>query len=177
MQDDIFEVTVPDSELEAPAFEPMPAGAYVTTLQPGASLASNQTGWKGIRLPFSGFRSTNGKGEFTRSLRAQFTYEHATSPRAVEIGRQGIVGAAAAVGLTEPSQTADGKAGQRLTAKSYEELVEQFNAMAGTEVEVYIVAKARMRNGQAVQRNDGTGVVMDNEIRNVRAVSAPKEAA
>lgn len=166
----IFDVSVPDAELEAPAFEPIPTGAYRTTLQAGAELAQNASGWKGIRLPFQGFRDAKTGQEFQRALRAQFTYEH-SNPKAVQIGYQGIIGAAAALGLTEPTIDANGKPSQKLVATSMEELVSQFNQMAGTEVEVYVTVQERKKNGQVVTKQDGKPF-LDNEIKRISAVKA-----
>ncbi len=178
MSDDLFNVSVPDESLEAPAFELMPTGAYRTTLQAGAELVEKD-GWTRVHLPFRGF--VNGKASFPgRNLEARFPVgapEGANDKQrtAARIGQAGVIGAAAALALTEPTTTAEGKPGQKLIATSNDELIAQFNAMAGTEVEVYVVAKARTRNGQVVQRTDGNGAVMDNEIRNVRTIG--KEAA
>ena len=167
MTDDIFSVSVPDTDLEAPAFELLPTGAYRTTLTDGTELVSNNSGWKAIRLPFNGFTAKDGK-TYARSQRAQFTYESKNAD-AQRIGNQAIIGAAAALGLTE-TVTVDGKSAQKLTATSMEQLVEQFKAMAGTDVEVYVKLRPRKKAGQIVQRMDGNGPIMDNEISNVRAV-------
>ena len=166
--DSLFDVSVPNEELQAPAFELLPAAAYATTLQVGTQLVQNDTGWKGIRLPFAGFRNTKTGQEFAgRQLNAQYTYEHANS-QAVEIGTRGIIEAASAFGLTQTVDV-DGKPSQKLTASSMEELVTQFNQVAGSEVEVYVALKERKRAGQVVRKEDGTSV-MDNEVKRVSAL-------
>ncbi len=158
---DIFNLTVPEEELDKrPDGGPMPAGAYKSTLQTGAELVNNDTGWKGLRIPFAGFASTkNGAVTFDREIRAQFTFEHATSTQAVEIGQRNIIGAARAFGLTE-----EVGGGHKLTASSYEELISQLDAVAGTEVEVYVKAKASNR-----LKDDGTPFI-NNEIARVSAL-------
>lgn len=169
MSEDLFTLAVPDDTLEGPSFEPLPTGTYRTTLQPGAELASNDSGWKAVRLPFSGFRDTKSGKESQRNVRAQFTYESPKSAEAVRIGLEMIVGAAHALGLTEPTVTPEGKTAQKLTAANMEELVQQFNQMAGTEVEVYMTAQVRKRHGSPVLKADGTAF-LDNEIKRVSAV-------
>ena len=155
---DIFNLTVPQEELDKPAeYTPMPAGPYKSTLQTGAELVSNDSGWRGLRIPFAGFASTrNGAITFDREIRAQFTFEHATSAQAVEIGQRNIVGAARAFGLTE--EVGDG---HKLTASSYKELISQLDAVAGTEVEVYVKAKRSDR-----LKDDGSPFI-NNEIGRV----------
>ena len=177
MTDDssLFGVPVPDEELAPPPFEVMPTAAYHTTLQAGATLVE-KNGWTRLHLPFMGFTpaKNGGKTFETRKLEARFPVSGPSgdgAQKAVQIGRRNVVSAAAAFGLTEPVALEGGKQGQRLVAQSNEELVEQFNAVAGGRAEVYVVAKERERNGAVVQRNDGTGPVIDNEIRNVRAVA------
>lgn len=166
---DMFSVAVPDEELEAPSFETIPTGAYRSTLQAGTRV-EEKNGWKRFHVPFRGFAPlrSNGKAYEGRVLEARFPIE-GTSAEAVRIGRNAVIGAAAALGLTEPVQLPTGKQGQKLTASSNEELAQHFNAMAGTEVEVYVKAKARERNGKPVKKEDGS-LVMDNEISNVRAL-------
>lgn len=177
MSDNLFDVAVPDAELEAPAFTPVPTGAYITRLfdEPSndrtkIAAVENGKGWKAIRLPFHGFRDTKTGKEYGRTVTAQFTYENANNAKSAQIGYQAIIGAAAALGLTEPSVTADGKPAQKLTASSIDELLEQFRAMVGTEVEVYMTVGPRKKAGQIVQRTDGSGPVMDNEIKRVSAI-------
>ena len=182
MSDDLFTVSVPDDALEAPAFELMPTGAYRSTLQGGARV-DETNGWRRLHLPFRGFASAKLGKEFgAKTLEARFPVEAPAGAaegavKAASIGQQAVIGAAAALGLTESVQAADGKTHQKLVANSYDELVAQFNAMAGTDVEVYVVAKPRMRNNAPVLRQDGTGPVMDNEIRNVRALAATNGGA
>lgn len=166
--ENLFDVVVPDSELEAPAFEPIPTGTYRATLQAGAALAGNDNGWKAIRIPFAGFRDTKSGKEWNRSLNAQLTYENPSSPQSVKIGFDAIIQAAAALGLTEPVTGSDGKPGQKLTAANMDELVSQFNQMAGTEVEVYLTAGPRKRKGVVVLKQDGTPFI-DNEIKRISA--------
>jgi len=166
---DLFDVSVPDSDLAAPGFTPMPTAAYRTTLQAGTQLVQNDRGWKGIRLPFAGFRNDKSNDEFERQLNAQFTYELASSPVSVEIGIKGIIGAAQAFGLTH-SVTTDGKSSQKLTATSYEQLVDQFNQMAGSECEVYVSLQPRKLNGQIVYKEGTTDPVMGNEIKRISAL-------
>jgi len=168
MTDNLFDVTVPDSELEAPAFEPIPTGPYRTTLQAGSGLVENGKGWKAIRIPFLGFRDPKSGKEWQRSLNAQLTYENPNSPKSVQIGFAAIIGAAAALGLTEPTTTADGKPAQKLTAADMDELVSQLNQMAGTEVEVYVTAGPRKRAGVVQLKADGTPF-LDNEIKRISA--------
>lgn len=170
MSDNIFDVAVPDSELETPVFQPVPTGAYRTTLQAGAEIVGNGNGWRAIRIPFQGFRDVKSGKEYARAVRAQFTFE-SSSEQARQIGWRSIVGAAAAFGLTEPTVDAAGKAAQKPTVSTPEELIEQFNQMAGTEVEVYLTAKARMKGGQPVLKQDGQPY-MDNEIKRVSAIKA-----
>ena len=68
------------------------------------------------------------------------------------------MGLAHALGLTSETQTDAGKPALRLTAKSNDEFIEQVNAMAGTEVGVYITAKKSDR-----LKNDGTPFI-NNDI-------------
>lgn len=167
---DLFNVAVPDSDLQAPGFNPMPTAAYRTTLQAGTQLVQNDRGWKGIRLPFAGFTNDKSNESFDRPLNAQFTYELVSSPVSVEIGIKGIIGAAQAFGLTQ-TITADGVSSQKLTATSYEQLVDQFNQMAGSECEVYVSLQPRKRNGQIVYKEGSTtDPVMDNEIKRISAL-------
>ena len=178
MSDNLFDIAVPDAELEAPAFQPIPTGPYTSKLShdPGTprraiELVSNANGWQAIRLPFTGFTGKDGK-TYGRTVAAQFTIKNPNSPKAASIGWQAVVGAAAAFGLTEPTTTPDGKPAQKVTAATPEELVEQFRAMAGTEAEVYLTAGPRMKGGNPVMKQDGSGPFMDNEIKNVRALRA-----
>jgi hypothetical protein len=169
--DELFNVAVPDEELEAPAFEIIPTGAYRSTLQAGTQVAE-KNGWTRFQLPFRGFQA-DGRSFEGRVLTARFPIGAPASPgndKAVSIGRRNVIGAAAALGLTEPIEK-DGKVSQKLVASSNDELAQQFNAMAGTDVEVYVKARARERAGQPVLKADGTPV-MDNEIVNVRAARA-----
>ena len=161
----LFDVAVPEDDLEAPAFEPMPTASYKTTLQDGTEFVENDKGWRGLRVPFAGFTSLkDGKDYANRQLHAQFTVAHKTSDIAVRIGRQGVIGTARAFGLTEETTGENGKKAFKLAATSDDELVEQFATMAGTEVGVYIVAKKGTR-----QKNDGTFFI-DNEIKRVFAL-------
>lgn len=184
MTDDIFSLAVPADDLKAPTHENMPAGLYVTTMQPGASIAENTSGWKGVRLPFAGFegraKGTNGGAPVAtgknfpgKSLNAQFTVELATSPEAVKIGMRGLMGAAQAFGLTEEVEIAgeDGtpKKALKLLASGYPELVQQLNEAAGHQVLVYVALKPRKRNGAPVLNEDQTPV-LDNEIQRVQRV-------
>lgn len=165
-----FEIAVPNDELDRPDFEPMPTGEYFSTLQPGTEKASNDGGWEAIRLPFKGFRAKDGSADFeNRERAAQFTIANPGSPQAVEIGVKGLIAAAQAFGLTEET-TVDGKPAQRLTATNYEELIDQFNSVAGTEVEVYVKVKRRKKNKQVVLKDDGSAV-LDNEIARISALT------
>lgn len=174
-----FDVAVPDSELEGPAFTVMPTGTYRSTLVTGAVIVDNAaTGgsWKALQLPFLGFKDAKSGKEFQRSLNARFTFESAND-QAVKIGMGQIIAAAAAVGLTEPTVTNDGKPAQKLAidtaGKSNEEvvteLIDAFNQVAGTEVEVYLTGGPRIRKGKAVLKADGVTPFMDNEIKRVSA--------
>lgn len=169
---DSFNVAVPVEELNAKPSFLMPAGWYQSTLQAGAELKANDTGWKGIRLPFAGFTSKKDGASFDKERNYQITIEG--SDKAVEIGRKQLVAAAAAFGLTEDTVDANGKPAKRLTATSPEELVEQFNAVAGSPCDVYVTTKKRKRGKEIVMRDDGNGPVMDNEISAVAAFGEGK---
>lgn len=170
MSDSIFDVAVPNESLDKPAFEPLATGGYRATLQPGAELVSNDNGWKAVRLPFANFVDKGGRTH-ARSIRAQFTYESSTSPEAVRIGREGLIGAAAAFGLTTTVQNGDGKPAQKLTAKDYDELVAQFASVAGSEADVYVKVQKRKRAGQVVLKDSGEPV-LDNEVSRISKVAA-----
>lgn len=169
MTDDLFSIAVPNDELTKPAFEVLPVGEYRVTLQPGAELASNDNGWEAIRLPFTNFVDATGKSH-ARNIRASFTTKHATSTEAVRIGKAGLVGAAAAFGLTATVTDASGKPAQKLTATSMDDLVAQFNSVAGSEASVYVKVQKRKRNGAPVVKDDGQPV-LDNEIARVSKVT------
>lgn len=162
----LFDVVVPDEELARPAFEPLPTGVYQTTLM-GAEEVSNADGWHGVRLTFEGFTGAN--REWNRTLRAQFTTAHPTSQQAVQIGYSGLIGAAAAFGLTQPTTTPDGKTGQKLVATSTEELVGQLQQVAGTVVEVYVKTGVRKKQGKIVLKDDGTPWV-DSEVKRISPI-------
>lgn len=162
----LYDVAVPNEALAAPKFEPMPAGPYRTTLQPGTEISANGNGWRAVRLPFKGFEGAGGSFP-NRERDGLYTIE-SSSDEAVRIGREGLIGAAQAFGLTREA-TVDGKTAQRLTATSDEELVAQFNSMAGTEVEVYVVTKERKKAG-VVQRKENGDPIVDNEIRRISAI-------
>ena len=168
MSDELFNVKVPNEDLKPRGFEMMPAGEYRTTLQSGAEVVGNSNGWAAVRLPFSGFTDKTGK-TFQRDRAVQYTTENAGSPQAVEIGQRALIAAATAFGLTEDTTGDDGKPAQKLTASSMDELVAQFNSVAGTEVEVYLTVKKRKKGGQVVLKDDGTPV-LDNEIARVSAI-------
>ncbi len=168
MSTDWTSIEVPEEELEAPTgFEPIPTGAYRTTLQTGSELRSNDRGWVALRTPFLGFVPSKGDGKAfpTLTLNAQFTIENPKSAQAVQIGQQGVLGMAQALGLT----TSEGGV-VRPTWTTNEELVEMVNAMAGTEVEVYIkTAPRKAKPDGSHLKNDGTPWI-DSEIKRVSAV-------
>lgn len=152
----LFEVTVPTETLDArPSGGPMPTGPYRSVLQSGTELAQNDRGWVGIRLPFLGFEGKGGSFP-ERAERAQFTVSNPSSPQSETIGAQQIINAARAVGIAE--QDGDG---WRLTATSPEELVEQFNSVAGTPAGVYVKTKPSQN-----LKDDGTPFI-NNEITRV----------
>lgn len=169
---DSFNIPVPTEELNAKPSFLMPAGWYQSTLQTGAEIKSNDNGWSGIRLPFAGFTSKKDGTTFDKDRNYQITI--AGSDKAVEIGRKQLVAAAAAFGLTEDTVDANGKPAKRLTATSPEELVEQFNSVAGSPCDVYVTTKKRTRGKEVVMRDDGNGPVMDNEISAVAAFGEGK---
>lgn len=162
--DDLFTISVPTEDLEAPkgGGGAMQAGKYRTTLQPGTTIIEGKNGWKALQLPISGFEGLEGSTATlafpNRSIEAKFTIAHDSSADAVRIGRNAVIGAASAFGLTTEVVGDDGKPALKLTATSNEELVEQFNAMAGTVVGVYVTTK----NSKNL-KNDGTPFV-NNEI-------------
>lgn len=166
MSGSLYEVAVPNETLAAPKFEPMPAGPYRSTLQPGTEITSNGNGWRALKLPFKGFEGAG--GSFAQRERAALFTIESSSEDAVRIGREGVIGAAQAFGLTRET-TKDGKPSQALTASSDEELVAQFNSMAGTEVEVYVTVKERKKGG-VVQRKENGDPILDNEIRRISAI-------
>lgn len=172
----LFDMTVPEDELQPQGFEPMPTALYRATLQPGAEIATNDAGWKGIRLPFAGFTDTKTGKHFKQAQRAQFTVEHPNGGQPVEIGQRNVIGAASAFGLAEVSQNGEGAKSYKLAAGSYEELVEQFNAVAGAEALVYVKTGPRRRKNEAgvhelQLKDDGTAWI-DSEIKSVRAVES-----
>jgi hypothetical protein len=169
---DSFNIPVPTEELNAKPSFLMPAGWYQSTLQAGAEIKSNDNGWSGIRLPFAGFVSKKDSTTFEKDRNYQITI--AGSDKAVAIGRKQLVAAAAAFGLTEDTVDDNGKPAKRLTATSPEELVEQFNGVAGSPCDVYVTTKKRTRGKEVVMRDDGNGPVMDNEISAVAAFGEGK---
>jgi hypothetical protein len=168
-----FNVPVPTDELDAKPSFLMPAGWYQTTLQPGAQVVSNDSGWAGIRVPFQGFTSKKDGKVFDKDRNFQVTTAH-SNPETVRIGMQQLVALGAAFGLTEDTTDAAGKPAKRLTAESPEEFVEQLNAVAGSPCDAYVTTKKRTRGKQVVMRDDNTGPVMDNEISRVAAFGAGK---
>jgi len=168
MTEDLYSISVPEEDLAPPSFEPMPSGAYRSTLQGGVELASNDKGWVGIRLPFSGFVSEKNGKSYDRNLRAQFTLAHETSEAAVEIGQRAVVGAAKAFGLVEQTMTDEGKPAFKLTAESNDDLVDQFNSVAGSEAIVYVKTGPRKRGGEVQLKDDGEPWI-DSEITRISA--------
>lgn len=167
-----FNVPVPTEELDRKPDFLMPAGWYETTLQNGAEAVGNDNGWKGIRVPFAGFRSKKDGKVFEKDRRFQVTTAHA-NPETVRIGREQLTAIAVAFGLAEDT-TVNGKPAKRMTANNPEEFVEQLNSVAGSPCDVYITTKKRKRDGKVVLRDDGNGPVMDNEISRVAAAGAGK---
>lgn len=168
MSDSIFDVAVPNEDLTKPAFEVLPVGAYRATLQPGAEKVGNDSGWEAVRLPFANFVDTAGKTH-ARNVRAQFTTKHATNTQTVQIGTAALIGAAAAFGLTQTVDV-EGKPAQKLVAKDMDELVAQFNSVAGSEASVYVKVQKRKRDGKVVTKDNGEPV-LDNEISRVSKVA------
>ena len=179
MSDD-FNVPVPTDELDArPTFEPMPAGWYASTLQGGVQTVDGKkldsTGnptWKGLRAPFEGFTSRDGKVT-ERSRNYQVT-TYSDNAKAKAIGKQQLTQLARAFGLTEDTVDGEGKPAQRMTATSPEELATQLNAVAGSPCDVYIKIVKRKRDGVVVIRDDGKGPVLDNEISAVAPLGQGK---
>lgn len=168
-----FNIPVSVDELDAKPSFLLPAGWYQSTLQPGTEKVSNDSGWEGIRIPFSGFTSKKDGSVSEKDRRFQITTAH-ESEKTVAIGRKQLVSVGVAFGLTEDVTGPDGKAAKRLTAQSPDELVEQLNAVAGSPCDVYITTKKRKRDGKVVMRDDGNGPVMDNEISQVAALGQGK---
>lgn len=168
-----FNVPIPQDELDAKPSFLLDAGWYASVLQPGVEVVDSKTNpdWKGIRVPFSGFTSKKDGKVYEKDRSFQITV--AGSDEAVKIGRKQLTQVAAAFGLTEQT-TVDGKAAQRMTATSPEELASQLNALAGTPCDVYVTVKKRKRGGEVVMKDDGSGPVMDNEISAVAALGAGK---
>lgn len=178
----VFSISVPEDELQPRGFTPIPTGQYLSTFVGGAQIVGNNDGWKALELPFQGF--TTEHGTIGATVSARFTVESA-SQQAVDIGARGVIGAAAAFGIAKISEGADGKKSYALTAVSSDELVEQFNAVAGSRALVYIKTSPRIRKSpdgiKHVQLRDGTTVPastyqaerdgqawIDSEIRSVQ---------
>jgi hypothetical protein len=169
-----FNIPIPTDDLNAKPVFLMPAGWYGTTLQTGAEIAQNDSGWKGVRIPFAGFTSKKDGKTYERDRRFQITVENPNSDKSVEIGRQQATAVAVAFGLAEDTTTPEGKTAKRMTASSPEELVEQLNSVAGSPCDVYITTKKRKRDGAVVMRDDGQGPVIDNEVSRVAAFGEGK---
>jgi hypothetical protein len=159
-----FNVAVPQDELDAKPNFLLANGWYGSTIQAGAQVVSNDNGWAGIRIPFSGFTDKAGK-TVEKDRNYQITTA-SSNEQAKSIGRKQMVELAIAFGLAETTTVA-GKPAQRLTANSPEEFVAQLNSVAGSPCDVYVTTKKRKRDGQVVMRDDNTGPVMDNEISRV----------
>lgn len=162
---DDFNIPVTMDELDAKPTFLMPNGWYTSTLQSGAELKSNDSGWQGIRVPFSGFTSKKDGKVFEKDRAFQITVA-STNEQAKTIGRQQLTALAVAFGLAEDT-TVGGKPAKKLIAKSPEEFVEQLNSVAGSPADVYITTKNRKRDGKVVMRNDNSGPMQDNEISRV----------
>lgn len=168
--EDLFTIEVPQEDLDAPrgGGSAMKAGRYRSTLQPGAQVISGKNGWQALQLPFSGFEALKAGNESypQRTAEAKFTCAHDTNADVVKGGRERIIGAARALGLTQEITNADGKKAFKLTANSIEELVEQFNSVAGSQVGVYVTSKPSQN-----LKSDGTPFY-NNDIANVFALDA-----
>ena len=179
MTDDLFTIVVPEEDMEPPSYQEIPSGQYRSTLQPGVEVANSDSGWEAVQMFFEGFTSKKtGEVYNGRPLRASFTtklsMDKPTHEKAIEIGTRGLVSAAFACGLTE-TVDGGGKSAQKLTASSMDELVGQFNAMAGTEVLVYVKTGPRKDKGDGRHlKNDGTPWI-DSEVGSVRPL--PSEDA
>lgn len=173
-----FNVAVPQDELDAKPNFLMPAGWYATTLAGGAQVVSNDNGWKGIRIPFSGFTSKVDGKSFEKDRNYQITTD-SENEQAKSIGAKQAVELAAAFGLAEDA-TVNGKPAKRLTATGatrdefWANFVEQLNAVAGSPCDVYVTTKKRKRGKEIVMRDDKTGPVMDNEISRVAELGKGK---
>ena len=101
---------------------------------------------------------------------------------------RGVIGAAVAFGIAKISENGDGKRTYGLAASSLDELVEQFNSVAGARARVFIKTGPRIRKNREtgikeVQLKSGGAVPaatydagqdgdawIDSEIRSVRAI-------
>lgn len=167
-----FNVPIPQDELDAKLSFLMSAGWYSTTLQGGAQVVKNNSGWEAVRVPFSGFTSKKDAKVYEKERTYQVTTK-SDNEQAREIGNRQRVELGVAFGLAEDVKI-NGKPAKRLTADSPEAFVEQLNAVAGSPCDVYVVAKKRKRDGAVVMRDDNTGPVMDNEITRVVAFGEGK---
>ena len=169
-----FDVPVPEADLERPAFVPLPTGEYRATLQPGSTIEDwKNGGGKRLLVPFSNFRSQNGGLDRPNAqIAARYNIEGIASEKARAVTTRQITAMGRAFGLTEQSQTADGKPAHKLTATKYAEFVTQLNAMAGSEVEVYVETGPRVRDGEIQYKPDGATPWIDTEIRRVSAIKA-----
>ena len=172
MSDD-FNIPVPQDELDAKPSFLMPAGWYTTTLQPGTEAVGNDNGWAGVRIPFAGFTSKADGKTFDKSRNYQITTE-SSNEQAKQIGRKQRVELAVAFGLAEDTTDASGKSAKRLTANSLDEFIAQLNSVGGSPCDVYVSVKTRKRGKTVVQKEDGSGPVMDNEISRVAAAGQGK---
>ena len=171
MTNNDFNVAVPQDELDAKPSFLMPAGWYGTTLGSGAQVVKNDSGWAGIRIPFSGFTARDGK-VYEKDRNYQITTASA-NPQAKSIGAKQLVELAVAFGLAEDT-TVGGKPAKRLTANSPEEFVEQLSGVAGSPCDVYMTVKARKRGKEVVMKDDNSGPVQDNEVSRVASFGAGK---
>ena len=161
---DAFGIPVPQDELDAKPSFLLANGWYGSTLQAGAEVVKNDNGWAGVRIPFAGFSNRDGK-TFDKSRNYQITTE-SSNEQAKQIGRKQRVELAVAFGLAEDT-TVDGKTAKRLTANSLDEFIAQLNSVGGSPCDVYVSVKTRKRGKAVVQKEDGSGPVMDNEISRV----------
>jgi hypothetical protein len=174
-----FNVAVPQDELDAKPNFLMEPGWYHTTIQGGAQVVSNDNGWAGVRVPFSGFASKRDPAKTYEKDRNYQITTGSSNAQAKSIGAKQAVELAAAFGLAEETKV-DGKPAKRLTATGrtpeefWTNFVEQLNAVAGSPCDVYVVTKKRKRDGVVVMRDDNTGPVMDNEISRVAAYGEGK---
>src|SRR5690242_14412739 len=171
-QDTDFNVAVPTEELERKPSFLMPNGWYESTFQGGAELASNDNGWQGVRIPFSGFRNKADGKTYAKDRRYQITTK-SDNADAKRIGREQLTAVAVAFGLAK-DVTVNGKPAKQIIAGSAEEFVAQLNAVAGSPCDVYVTTKARKRDGAVVQKEDGSGPVQDNEISRVAPLGQGK---